>query len=304
MQITVAFKYFSPLIFIFPQLTVQCHSKKAAPCVMVKGTATTDGQFAYFSPDGSNSVYKYECSTEKWEKLPSYPYWNPGLVVIDKKLTAVGGQKLFDFTNKLLTLRQGKWVEEYPPMSTARYSPAAVSSSDCSLLVVIGGWGGGCSSWTAAVELFQVKSRRWYKLTDLPQPLPAPSATICGDLVHVVGDDANGYSCSLQELPPSDKKIPPQSIPSLVSWTSLPPLPLTNSTAASLCGELVLIGGEQDGPPVNSIHQLVDGEWVKIGSMTSERSYCLAASTSPDKLIIVGEYGRAQGDSVEECIVI
>ncbi|CAI7991488.1 hypothetical protein GBAR_LOCUS763, partial [Geodia barretti] len=53
------------------ELTVQCHRKKTAPCEMTRGSATTDGTFAYFTPDDSTSVYQYGCSTEKWEELPS-----------------------------------------------------------------------------------------------------------------------------------------------------------------------------------------------------------------------------------------
>ena len=40
-----------------------------------------------------------------------------------------------------------------------------------------------------------------------------------------------------------------------------------NSTAANLCGKLVIVGGAQDWSQVNSILQLVDGEWVRVGSM-------------------------------------
>ena len=72
------------------------------------------------------------------------------------------------------------WVKKYPPMNTARSSPAVVSSSDGEYLIVIGGSVGGVDL-TATVELFQVKSRIWHKLTDLPQPLRYLSATICGD---------------------------------------------------------------------------------------------------------------------------
>ncbi|CAI7989159.1 Probable tyrosine-protein kinase DDB_G0283397 [Geodia barretti] len=282
------------------KLTVQCHRKKTAPCEMFRGSATTDGRFAYFTPRDSNSVYQYECSTEKWEELPSCPYQNSRLVIIDRELTAVGGYD-GSYTNKLYTLRQRKWVEKYPPMNTARSDTAVVTTSDGEHLIVIGGYVGGVS-WTATVELFQVKSRRWYQLTDLPQPLQFPSATICGDLVHVVGLGDDGYSCSLAALPSSDKPIPPQSIPHLISWKPLPPLPLTRSTAATLCGQLVLIGGDRSGSPVNSIHQLVDGQWVEIGSMTSRRYDCLVASPSPDKIIIVGGVGAE--DSVEECVVV
>ena len=285
---------------ISPQLTVQCHRKETAPCKMRKGSSTTDGRFAYFTPLCSNSVYQYECSTEKWEELPSCPCRNSGLVMIDRELTAVGGGDE-SRTNKLYTLRQRKWVEKYPPMNNGRSSPAVVSTSSGESLIVIGG--SVSVGWNATVELFQVKSRRWYQLTDSPQPLHYPSATICGDIVHVIGDGGDGYSCCLAALPSSDKPIPPQSIPHLISWKPLPPLPVTLSTVATLCGQLVLIGGWRDGlfgSAVNSIHQLVDGQWVEIGSMTSERNCCLVASPSPDKIIIVGGWG----DSVEECVVV
>ena len=166
---------------------------------------------------------------------------------------------------------------------------------------MIGGWGGG--GWTATVELFQVKSRRWYQLADLPRPLDSPSATICGDQLNVIGINANGYSCSLAALPSSDQPI---TSPLTLSWKPLPPLPVRDSTAATLCGQLVLIGGSRGGSPVNSIHQLVDGQWVEIGSVTSGKRMCLVASPSPDKIIILGGcyLFHTQGSTVEECVVV
>ena len=70
-------------------------------------------------------------------------------------------------TNKLFTFRQSQWIEEYPPMNTARAQntarsqTTAVSSSDGEYIIVIGGWAGG---WSATVELYQVSSRRWHQL--------------------------------------------------------------------------------------------------------------------------------------------
>ena len=268
---------------------------------MKRGSATTDGRFAYFAPHNSTAVYRYEYSTEKWEELPACPYLNSGLVTIDRELTAVGGWDGPYRTNKLYTLRQRKWVEKYPPMNTARSCPTVVSTSDGKHLIVIGGFGGGVG-WTATVELFQVKSRRWHQLTDLPQPLLRPSATICGDQLNMIGRDANGYSCSLSSLPSRDQPI---TSPLTLSWKPLPHLPVKVSTAATLCGQLVLIGGYQGVSQVNSIHQLVGGEWVKIGSMASGRGYCLVVSPSPDKIIIVGGWKKIFQfiDDVEECFV-
>ena len=223
-------------------------------------------------------------------ELPSCPYENSGLAIIDSERTTVGGlDGAGRNTNKLFTLRQGKWVEVYPPMNTARSCPTVVSTSDGDYIIAIGGYDSDYAA-TATVELFRVKSRRWYKLTDLPQPLLLPSATICGDQLHVIGLDGEGYSCSLQSLPSNDRPI---TSPLTLSWKPLPPLPVEDSTAATLCGQLVLIGGRQGWSPVNSIHQLVEGQWVEIGSMTRGRWLCLAVSLSPDSILIVGGEGAA-----------
>ena len=273
---------------------------------MTRGSATTDHQFAYFTPYGSNSVYTYEWNTEQWNKLPSCPCRNCALVFIDDTLTTVGGTDYRSCrSNKLFTLRQRQWVDEYPPMNTARSRPAVVSTSGGDYIIVIGGCDDG--GWTGTVELFQVKTRRWYELTNIPQPLSYPSATICGNQLHVIGWDDNGYTCSIKNLPSSDEPITSQSIPHLISWTPLPRLPVAQSTAATLYEQLVIIGGRQVGSSVNSIHQLVDGKWVVIGSMSSGRNNCLVVSPSPDRMMIVGGRlgaGLFSLDSVEECFVV
>ena len=286
---------------------MQCHDKKTAPCGMKRGSATSDLQHAYFMPDHSRSAYRYEWSTEKWDELPQCPYRNSALVIIDGELTAVGGEDISSYTNKLVTLRQRQWVKELPPMKTARSSTAVVSTSDHDgeYVLVIGGFRNG---WTTTVELFHVRSRRWAELTHLPRPLTCTSATICGNLIHVIGGDGNGFSCSLQDLPSSDQPTTSQSRSRTISWSPLPRLPVTASTAATLCGQLVIIGGKRGRSSVNSIHQLVDGQWVEIGSMSSDRWKCLVVSPSPDKMMIVGGhsggvFGMAT-DSVEECVVV
>ena len=188
-------------------------------------------------------------------------------------------------------------------MNTARFLTTVVSSSDVEYIIVIGGIGGQVRRWTATVELFQVSSRRWHQLNDLPQPLPHPSATICGNQLHVIGSDGDGYSCSLQALLSSDRPITSQSIPHLISWTSLPPLPVTASTAATLSGQLVIIGGSECWSSVKTIHQLFNGQWVEIGSMSCDRSWCSVVSPSPDKMMIVGGWAE-EADIVEECVVV
>ena len=290
-----------------PQLSLLHHTKKTAPCEMVRGSATTDDQFAYFTPRGSYSVYRYEWSKEKWEKLPPCPYEDSGLVIIDGELTAVGGEHESYHTNQLFTLRQGQWVKHYPSMIKARESPAVVSTADGKYIFVIGGWA-GINCWTDTVEVFQVRSKRWYELTKVPQVLSLPSATICGNQLYVVGHHADaGYTCLFESLMPTNE---PKRLN--IVWKSLPQQPVERSTAATLSGELVIVGGQpgssgahQGGrSPVNSILQLIDEQWVNIGSLSCGRSECLVVSPSPDKMMIVGGAGRHQRfDIAEECVV-
>ena len=277
---------------------------------MCRGSATNNDQFAYFMSWDSRTIYRYEWESEKWDQLPQSLRYNSTLVIIDGALTTVGGHDKGFFydapTNKLLTLRQAQWVEELPPMKTARSSSAVVRTSDGEWIFVIGGGGDRRS----AVEVLYVENRIWYELTDLPRPLIGPSATICDNHIHVIGDDCHGFSCSLHDLPCCDQLTMSQSRSRTISWSPLPPLPVTRSTAATLCGRLVIIGGAQDKTDANSIHQLVDGHWVEISSLLSDRRWCLVVSPSPDKMMIVG--GRrgfhvlrgVTTDSVEECVVV
>ena len=286
------------VLVIFPQLSVQCLKKKKAPYEMKRGSATTDGQFAYFTPGGSNSVYRYELNTEKWDQLPPSPYWNSGLVMINGELTAVGGEDKYRYTNKLLTLRQNQWVQHYPPMNIGRSDTAVLSTSDGLYVFVIGG---NVSLYEyATVEILDVKGKRWYNLTKLPQDLSKPSATICGNqLLYVIGEHGEGYSCSVEALLFSIRVLPYSTSH---TWTPLPQLPIRSSTAATLCGELLMVSGVRYRAPNNPILQLVDGRWVKIGSTSGGTTKCLVVSPSPDKMIIVG--GDGGKDSVEECVVV
>ena len=234
-------------------------------------------------------------------------YQNSGLVVLrNQEPTAVGGLDGSSPTNKLLTLRQNElWRETYPRMRTASSSHAVVSSytSDCNHVVVIG----GCiniDNWTTTVEILQVKSKTWYKVANMAGPLPFPSAAICGDRLHVIGSDTSGYSWSLQEILQHCQPIsqpPLHSVPHTSIWRYLPTLPQKDSTAATLGGELVVVGGGFGESSVDYIHQIVDQKWVEIGCLATGRRRCLVANESPEKIFIVGGISE---DSVEECTVI
>ena len=188
----------------------------------------------------------------------------------------MGGREGPQRTKDLLTLREGKWVTEYPPMHTARSHTAVLSTPDGNFVFVIGGcvdnWiqmisvGSTSVDISTTVMLFQVKNRMWYELTSLPS-LSSPSATICGNQLYVIGDSLDGYSCSLQALLSIDQETTSQFLSHQITWTSVPQLPLFESTAATFSGQLIIIGGEERMLPGekrrilrNTIYQLLDGQ--------------------------------------------
>ena len=143
---------------------------------------------------------------------------------------------------------------------------------------------------------------RWYELTDLPKPLPRPSAMICGTTIYIT-DDVEGYSCPIGDVTGYCTK-PPCKQP---SWTCLPTLLVKNATCATLCEQLVAVEDFQDNfnsllssidndvfmsmpscfVSSNTIRQLVDGKWVDIGALTRARRDCLLVSPLPTKMLIV-----------------
>ncbi|CAI8038976.1 Kelch-like protein diablo [Geodia barretti] len=261
------------------KLTVKCNNKgKIIPGRMSRGSSTTDGRLAYFTPwGGSSAIYSYDWRTDKWEELPSCPCRNAGLAIIDGALTAVGGMNASSKpSNKLYTLRRKRW-NDYLTMGAACSSPA-IASTDNHVFVI---GGNDASHDISTIKSFEIKSKRFLKQTPLPQALARPSATICHDKLHVIGANAIGFSCSLHALVSSEE----------CKVTSLPQLPVMASTAASLCGQLVIIGGTPGSTAsstkasVNSIYQLMDEQWVEIGTMHFGRKSCFVVNTTPEKLV-------------------
>ena len=250
-------------------------------------------------------MYRYTISTDEWLRLPPHHYSYSALVIIDNELTTVGRYSGDNHINKVFTLRQGRWEEVYPPMSITHSDAACVGISNDHHMYIGGHGVRGC---TTAVEVLNTHSLRWSTLTSLPKPLPFPSAVVCGDLLYVIGGNCV-YSYLLSGLPDSsrsDKSLQPRI------WTPLPHLPLYHSTPAILAGQLVCVGGRQGeslGSRADSIHQLVDGQWVKIGSLSSARDFCLVVTPSTDRnhrmLVVGGDTDSLfSSDSVEMYEVI
>ena len=275
---------------------MQTTLRRDAPCEMFRGSAVTDHNMVYITLRGTNSIYQYHVRDDKWKKLPSSFCRDSGLVVRDNTLVAIGGKQNYNFMKKVFSLRGKKWKEDLPPLNNARSSPAVATHSI--YIFVIGGY---CDYNTRVdtVEMLDQYST-WTMLNRLPHPLYHPSAIVCGSKLYVVGDYDDGYSCSLSQIATSSH---PMRSPPAITWTPMPPSPVTYSTIACLSNKPLLVGGKDRNTFVDSrtIYILSQGQWMECGSLSVGRSRCLVASLSEKEMVVVGGYGR---NSLELCSVV
>lgn len=221
------------------------------------------------------------------------PHRNPGLVIISDLLTAVGGLKRSRKTNKLLTWKDGGWVEEFPPMNTARYGPAVMSDGRYVITA-------GSRDDEISVELFTISSNSWSAVSSFPQPLPWINGTMCGGHIYVKGGFGKTYSISLQSLLSSRGT----DTSSQSRWLPLPRAPVVGSTMSTICGQAVAVGGESGSHDETSdIHQIHNGEWVKVkGQMNTARYWPIVAALPGDRMLVVGGHCLANLTAVEVAV--
>ena len=300
-----------------------------APCEMRRySDAVVHNGTVYCRYDTNNKVYAYHISSSSWSLIPDTPYEGIALAVIDGLLTTVGGYgDDGKNTNKLLSLTgEGsgrRWTEKFPPMLTKRYAMSALCTG--TTLIIAGGWGrrGDRDEVLNTVEVLNTETREWHTATHLPQPLMLSSIALCGDLVYLLGGVNKNktytnsvYSCLLTSLlfSTGSKTLGGRLVSTLTrsskgsTWNRVADLPIKVSTAVSLHGRLLAIGGaDSKGEPTTAVHmyQPTTNSWEVISHMTTPRSTCLSAVLPDNQLMVVGGWttGNKRCDSVEFGIV-
>lgn len=247
---------------------------------MWRGAAASVGAMAFFNPGLTGIVYIYDSTTKDWSELPHCLHCGFTLVAIDNMVTAVGGNKeLYAAGSALLSFSKGNWEEIYPPMLTKRYFPAAACTND--YLVVAGGCGQDCQA-LATVEIMEINTLQWSATVSLPVCMSSASMSVCGDSIYLLGDDTNRvYWCSLKSLLQFSKGS--------TLWKRISDLPVSRSTAATLCGQLVSVGGYDDNGEADAVYcyDSTMNKWREIGRLLSCKGLPLATALPGDKLIVV-----------------
>ena len=283
--------------------------------------AVVSGNTVYFLPGEmyTKNIIVYQTSDRRWSPFGvRSPHTNSALAVIDETLTTVGGGG-FPYTNKLYSFtkegRYGLWRERFPPMPTKRQWTAALHTG--MHLIVAGGWG-SANEALKTVEVLNLQTREWFTAENLPEPLYHASMSLCGDQVYILGGcnvtklpTDVVYTCSLSKLlnsmtPHSTEASPEKDVEtrSACIWESITDLPVTESTSASLHGELLAVGGRDSATLQSSTavykYSVVSEQWIVVGHMITARHLCFAAVLPNNRLLVVGgETGKVQNDSVE-----
>ena len=284
-----------PLIQEIPIWNLKWNEKfpVLAERAMWRGAATSVDAMAFFNPGLTSIVYIYDSTTKDWSELPHCLHLGFTLVAIDNMVTAVGGNKeLYTAGNALLSFSKGSWVEIYPAMSTKRYFPAAVCTSH--YLVVAGGCGENCQA-LATVEIMDIDTLQWSTTGSLPVCMSTAfvvsgSMTACGDNVYLLGDDTNRvYKCSLKSLLQFSREHIVNLQQGSTLWKRISDLPVTRSTAVTLCGQLVSVGGYDDAGDSDAVYcyDSATNKWREVGKLLSRKKLPLATILPGDKLVVV-----------------
>ena len=263
----------------------------------MRGAAVSHGNVAYFNSESSTAVYCYESQRQLWRQLPDCPSRDSALVVADNKLTTVGGaDQQWRPTNSLASLagegKDSKWVELFPQMPTARYWLAAV----CRGRNVIAAGGHDGDRRVSTVEILDTELRQWSSAASLPHPMSLASITVCEDLLYLLGGvDQNGRT--LSGLTSSITDLLHQQLETVnhtVVWRRAADAPYYRSTAVSVGGQLLAIGGWDKHLKNTSAFVIYDptsDSWQDMGHMGTPRYWTLVAVLPSNQLIVAGGVG-------------
>ena len=256
-------------------------------CVVLGRTVYVGGGSTDYDDD-EHSVLKYDLDTDNWSRLPRYQYMRFAVSIINSRLTLVGGHDdRRKATNQLAVYEPSSqhWTYPYHPMPTPRCSPAVVMYDIW--LLVAGGYAGGRA--LATVELLNTSTNQWLAASSLPTPCSSLTSAIVDDHGYIVTSSKQVYRVSLPDIVSQtvDQSTASKS-PTL--WRRLPDTPLERSTAISLRGYLIAVGGRHDNRTRTDIHlyQPESEQWTKVGDLPNVRYYCSCVVLPSGELLVAG----------------
>ena len=267
------------------------------------GRASTDRE--------CQTVIVYDPQKDSYDTLPPYTYKYFSIAVVNNQLVVVGG---VDIRTNKPTNQLGVWNEQskswthpLPPMTTACSSPSVATHNRW--LVMMGGVGDG--TVLSRVEILDTTgSGQWYQAASLPLPCSWVSTVTIGNMCYLlsgfsaVGDPSNKvFSVQLDELisqavsQPAGARAPATPMP----WMTLPDTPLKRSTALTINGALLAVGGTRGSTTIYH-YQPSSRSWIEAGELPAKQSYC-CCTVLPSGEVLVAGGGSGSGRRVDIALI-
>ena len=264
--------------------------------VVFKGKAYIGGGAASYVME-KQTVMVYDPQQDSFVTLPPYTYTYFSMAIVNNQLVLVGGKDVQTdkVTNKLAVWNEEsrKWTHPLPPMTTACDSPSVISHKN-RWLVVMAGRGDGTD--LSRVEILDTtESGQWYHAAPLPQTCRDVSTVTIGNICYLLGGYSRGraskkvFCVNLDDLisqalsQPAGASAPPTPSP----WMTLTDTPEACSTAFSLNGSLLTVGGS-GGSKVIYHYQPSSKNWIKAGEVPAIRSNCACTVLSSGEVFVAG----------------
>ena len=290
-------------------LALQCKKYKLKwtncsplPTAMYQAYATVINSTMYIGggvcPDPSKefTMYAYHLEEDRWSSLPPLQQTSGIPINISEKLTIVGGwdSNTNKATNKLTTFIDNSWKYDlFPNMLIARMWPAVVYHQ--SYVIVAGGYEND-ESLLDTIEVLDITALQWRIVNiHLPKPMGAPSATVCNELLLIVGfatlDEPRTnetFIISVDEIISGIQKEEMPADEENGKWSTLGVTPLWKTGILPGNSPPILLGGcDKQRNVVDDItlYDDITKKWRKVSSLPIGCAYPTVAST--EKTIVV-----------------
>ena len=249
-------------------------------------------------------IFQYSWRRGAWSTLPECPVRWFGLIQFMGRLTTVGGvdpaESKTGHVYQLIAESQ-QWQESLPPMPTARSIATVVahpsSSSKPPAFVACGGRGDD-GVVLNTVEVFYHYTLQWHTAEPLPTPLYGLTSTTIGNTTYFLGGTDSSRSATKQCFSVFLDSLIGNTLRGVSLsqhgslWMEVKDTKLTESSAASLRGSLVAIGGKDSrNSPSVAIHLLTSkGSWkrMKRGDLLEPCCLCTAVCLPSGELMVTG----------------
>lgn len=245
------------------------------------------------------NVYKFSMLLNQWDKLPSVGLEHCVPIMLNKKLTLIGGRRP---GNKVvvgtITTYDNSWISEYPDMIQPRYRPAVVTFGDH--VIVLGGKiKKERSTLTDNIEIMNIEERKWIKLvTCLPKKMYDMQATISQDSVWIVGyDDGSSRSNKVYSIAVKDLISNP-TLKHTFKTIRHDTLYYKMSVVPKSDPLLVLGGDDWRNKPTSAVivFDPKTESWNEVASLSSPRAYCAVATVGERGILIIGGCTETKSD--------